>query len=111
MFELLKLNNFIFILHILRSLEEDPVHTCMEASSKAARANLFHRHPQLKLQVGSPELAAPLTRRSQSWKLIHPAAMLPPIQEASPAYLHGSNSKEENNLSSNKEKLFSSFLV
>ncbi|MEH6947722.1 hypothetical protein V7068_11745 [Bacillus sp. JJ634] len=83
----------------------------MEASSKAARANLLHRHLQLKLQVGAPELAARLTRRSKSCKQIHHAAMLTPIQEASLAYLHGSNSKEENNLSSNKEKLFSSFLV
>jgi len=37
--------------------------------------------------------------------------MLPPIQEAFPAYLHGNNSKEENNLPSKQEKLFSSFLV
>jgi len=49
--------------------------------------------------------------QKQSCKQTHPAAMLTPIQEASPASLHGSNSKEENNLSSNKEKLFSSFLV
>jgi len=39
-------------------------HTYMEASSKAARANLLHRHPQLKLQVGAPELASRFTRRS-----------------------------------------------
>ncbi|MFJ8248022.1 acetyl-CoA C-acyltransferase [Peribacillus asahii] len=32
-------------------------------------------------------------------------------QKSRSASLHGSNSKEENNLSSNKEKLFSSFLV
>jgi len=36
----------------------------MGANTKAARANLLHHHPQLKLQVGAPELVAWFTRRS-----------------------------------------------